>query len=672
MSCSLSESGPHVKGNRRNGSISKRSYIACHRCHSHKIKCSGGTPCRGCRSSSKPTQCIYPIRSRKILVPDTYIKALEAENQSLKENVATNSLFTPSSSNADQGGNDNGAGEEGATPIFEDSIRDGCISGISSHVYIGDAACAAFGSRIRHLANGGRYAVDTANATFFDHPVLSRCTQPTFELPSRTYAKVLVQVVSRFVGSDYHFMRPRKFNSELEKVYTNPAETSQNFICRLFGIFALGELYSKKSSIVHQGMPVPGTAFFVQAIALLQDEHERGDVEYIETLLTLSFYSLALNRIKSAYTYVGTALRLSLALGLHRNAPQSPGLSDEAIENRRRVWWTVYTYDRVLTSKLGFPLTFRDEDIDVALPSKTGSSGQELDDFVDPSHFLASIRLSRITGTILTLLYSLPAPKKGQQFVLNVHAVLTSLRQLDHELPETLKENLPTSVAQPRHVSSLRLNFNQCIILTTRPILLHVFRYYMQPTAVGDGVRLVTPSATVSALADACISAARQSHQRLIQLWIDGNLATYGYFDAHYLFSAMVVLCIATTLSPDTDDQDAIETGRELLKSMSEDGNAPASEYLDRLRLVQGDLTERQSLSGQSSHKALNKEQISDEHANPESDITHAPLEDPSLQDFFLDTFDAWGQDISDLIAGQDEELSLLQAFQLSPGRRNE
>ena len=69
---------------------------------------------------------------------------------------------------------------------------------------------------------------------------------------------------------------------------------------------------------------------------------------------------------------MGLAMRLSLTMGLHRKITYDPRTSPSEIENRRRVWWTVYTFDRICSSKLGHAVMIRDEDIDAPLPSFDG------------------------------------------------------------------------------------------------------------------------------------------------------------------------------------------------------------------------------------------------------------------------------------------------------------
>jgi len=95
-----------------------------------------------------------------------------------------------------------------------------------------------------------------------------------------------------------------------------------------------------------------------------------------------------------------------------------------------------------------------------------------------------------------------------------------------------------------------------------------------------------------SALAEACIVAARASNKLLSQLWIDGSIAMFGYYDANYIFSSTVVLLMSNVMKPNDADKEAIDTAWNLLRTMATDGNLPAIEYCDRLELLQKDLEE--------------------------------------------------------------------------------
>ena len=67
-----------------------------------------------------------------------------------------------------------------------------------------------------------------------------------------------------------------------------------------------------------------------------------------------------------------------MGLGMHRCASRHTALSPVERESRRRTWWVLYFFDRFSASKIGQPLTIRDEDIDVEMPSMDGLTQDEM------------------------------------------------------------------------------------------------------------------------------------------------------------------------------------------------------------------------------------------------------------------------------------------------------
>lgn len=164
-------------------------------------------------------------------------------------------------------------------------------------------------------------------------------------------------------------------------------------------------------------------------------------------------------------------------------------------EHRRRVWWTLYLFDRLTSSKLGYPLSIQDHDIDVELPSMDGLSATEQEDFSDPMHLLQHVRLAKITGSIcecnlsqvsgddpdFSLVNDIYCPPKHSKstFVSRVHRVLNDLRTWDDDLPAELRLHVDGT---PRNLYTLHMHYHLCIIQTTRPILLHMFKTRYQTT----------------------------------------------------------------------------------------------------------------------------------------------------------------------------------------------
>ncbi|KAJ5417519.1 uncharacterized protein N7487_001069 [Penicillium crustosum] len=391
---------------------------------------------------------------------------------------------------------------------------------------------------------------------------------------------------------------------------------------------------------------VPGTDYFLRAVGLLQDLYETPSVEQVEVMVLFCFYSNALGRVKTAYTYSGIALRMALGLGLHRSLPTDTKLCPVDREHRKRVWWTLYTLDRLCSSNLGYPLLISDAVIDVELPTNEGLIPAELEEFTDPSHLVANVKLAKITGQILNDIYCLPQ-RTTETFVQRVHRILLSLRKWNDELPSKLQlrqEHLP------RHISSLHLHYNQCVISTTRPILLYLFknRFSLSATAAEGPPRIFSP--TTLALAESCVQAARASNSILSKLFVDGSLASFGYFDAHYLFSSTLILVMSAVMDPNVGMSDAVSYAFTILRAMKEDGNLPSFDYYERLQRTRasvGKMREanearcRVSAAGNGS-TTPREQQVHDADGSALGFVDGVPLDNPLIDSFLADKAFVW------------------------------
>ena len=61
-----------------------------------------------------------------------------------------------------------------------------------------------------------------------------------------------------------------------------------------------------------------------------------------------------------AYLHIGTAVRISYSLGLHRDVfPKNKDSLER--EQGRRIWWTIYILDHEMASRFGHPCTIVDD-----------------------------------------------------------------------------------------------------------------------------------------------------------------------------------------------------------------------------------------------------------------------------------------------------------------------
>ncbi|KAF5573101.1 positive activator of transcription [Fusarium pseudoanthophilum] len=317
----------------------------------------------------------------------------------------------------------------------------------------------------------------------------------------------------------------------------------------------------------------------------LPDLYEEPSLMQVEVLTLLAWASNILGRIRTAYCYSGIAMRLAQSLGMHRSASRHTTLTPVERESRRRTWWVLYFFDRFSASKLGQPITVRDDDIDVEMPSMDGLTKDEMAEFLDPQNLITNIKLAKIIGNILTHIYGIPKATNGL-YIHQVHGILKQLREWHDELQPDMRVK---ERGTPRPVASLHLAYNQCIIQTTRPVLLHLFKTQFQ---LGTKVREDTsPRQNVSsitlALAESCVNAAQASSRIVEGLFLDGSIATFGYWDAHHIFSAAMILIMSAVMKPTAVNSDHLETLLSVLRSLKNDGNIPAVDFCERLSDIQ-------------------------------------------------------------------------------------
>lgn len=184
----------------------------------------------------------------------------------------------------------------------------------------------------------------------------------------------------------------------------------------------------------------------------------------------------------------------------------------------------------------------------------------------------------------VTQIYGIPKATKGL-YVHQVHSILNQLREWQDKLPPDMRV---AERSTPRPVASLHLAYNQCIIQTTRPVLLHLFKIQFQ---LGQRSREASPRQDVSsitlALAESCINAAQASSRIVESLFLDGSIATFGFWDAHHIFSAAMILIMSAIMKPTAVNSDHLETLLSVLRSLKSNGNIPAVDFCERLSQIQ-------------------------------------------------------------------------------------
>lgn len=101
-----------------------------------------------------------------------------------------------------------------------------------------------------------------------------------------------------------------------------------------------------------------------------------GDLQHLVNLLLIIQYCCFASNITAAWHFIGLATRLAIEISLHKEAAASP-LSDQfSVNERRWLFWSLYTFERNLCVIIGRPFSIPDEAIDTPLPAASANDTQ--------------------------------------------------------------------------------------------------------------------------------------------------------------------------------------------------------------------------------------------------------------------------------------------------------
>ncbi|KAF2143288.1 uncharacterized protein K452DRAFT_224991 [Aplosporella prunicola CBS 121167] len=184
-------------------------------------------------------------------------------------------------------------------------------------------------------------------------------------LPPRQLADKLLAQYHKSV----HFYAPLvhwpTFQTEVDKVYT--AGTLQGvpqiWVSLFHAILANGTLQTAEGDA---GRPEKeGSTYVDIAARSINIWSDDLTVDHARTTLLISTYIFEVSLTSAAWVWLGSAVRIAQDLGLHCESGPWPVIEGEM---RRRVWWAIYSWDRLMSLEVGRPCLIDDDDCEVGWP----------------------------------------------------------------------------------------------------------------------------------------------------------------------------------------------------------------------------------------------------------------------------------------------------------------
>jgi hypothetical protein len=390
-----------------------------------------------------------------------------------------------------------------------------------------------------------------------------------------------------------------KFRKSLLSIADGTAYPSQRpFLMLLAMILAMASWYRSQRSGTdltdNNDMATLSADLLKLVESNLVEFMDTPSVTAAQTCILLGSHHVYHGRPNLSFSLLGATIKMSQSLGMHRGLLR--GDFDD-VEERKRVWWTIYTWDRFASITYGRPLGINDKDCNHNMPVDVFENPK----FVDaPSRQVNSICYSTYQRE-LNQLYLIASPALkivfgsrtlrtseqlyGDKYFALVGEVTQNLQRWRSCLPNHLALDLnrdfdsnggPGSRAYALQSLSLQLTYDNVLIVLHRPLLArqvdHLFTAKQQSPKESE-TDTMYHSATVPSLTqpslpsepafsgthitspDLWMKAATRTSRvtelpALAQLATDSHLVA---FLAINLFNAAVVLAVMALSEPLSD-----------------------------------------------------------------------------------------------------------------------
>ncbi|KAF2469731.1 uncharacterized protein BDR25DRAFT_314987 [Lindgomyces ingoldianus] len=194
-------------------------------------------------------------------------------------------------------------------------------------------------------------------------------TAPTVpEIPSRADFARLSRSYLDSVHESYPVVHWPTFQREVDQVYTARSfhAVSREWIGLLFAVMACGTLQTVHSLPASPGGEKGGVVYFETSTHYLTPWAQSLTIIHTQAALLLSIFATESNMRPNGSMWLASAVRTAQELGLNTESEELPIIEGEV---RRRVWWSIYAWDRVSSLIKSCPMLINEDDCDISFPS---------------------------------------------------------------------------------------------------------------------------------------------------------------------------------------------------------------------------------------------------------------------------------------------------------------
>lgn len=291
------------------------------------------------------------------------------------------------------------------------------------------------------------------------------------ELPPKTAADQLLGQYLNCIHSVLPVLHWPSFTAEYDKVYQagSLVGVSSEWAAVLFGVLACGAVHTMEPNWEEKGKE-----YVRLSCGIIDVWQDNFNLDRARAALLVSIFLYEVNSRSASWVWIGSAVRVAQEIGLHVDSGPWPALEGEM---RKRLWWGLYTWDRLVLSfpvshsailtrcrllalEMGRPVLINDQDCDTDLPCPLDDQylmeGNNSPEGQQTTPMLATIHVVRSIGQLTrTLRAATISPGTLETFDRHFDSCLATFPA--HMHPKSDQDLDPRSLAPVIYLQNARL-----------------------------------------------------------------------------------------------------------------------------------------------------------------------------------------------------------------------